>query len=406
MNTDHAHHQTPRWLLALLLAALATIGPFAVDTYMPAFGGMSQDLNASTLQMQQTLSVYLAAFAFMFLFHGALSDSYGRKPVILAGLSIFAIASVGCAISQNVGQLLIFRALQGASVGAGMVVGRAMIRDLFDDTDAQKLMSMVTLWFGLAPAVAPILGGQLYIWFGWQSIFWFMAAFTLILIVMSHFGFHETLPEERRHSFRPRPLLLGYREVGASPKFLLLSLAVGLNFNGFFLYILSAPVFLPEHLRLGPQEYAWLFFPGIAGIMIGAILSGRAAGKLKPAQTVARAYYFMCAAALVNLAYNLLMPPQLPWAIIPIFFYALGSAMAMPTISLRVLDLFPTRRGMAASLMGFVSGIVNTVVAGVISPAVSHSPKWLAVAMAAILAGGLLCWMGYLRLSRPTVAKR
>lgn len=406
MSTSHAHHQTPRWLLALLLAALGTIGPFAVDTYMPAFGGMSQDLNATTLQMQQTLSVYLAAFAFMFLFHGALSDSYGRKPVILAGLCIFAIASIGCAMSQSIGQLVFFRAWQGASVGAGMVVGRAMIRDLFEDTEAQKLMSMVTLWFGLAPAVAPILGGHLYTWFGWHSIFWFMAAVTVILIVMSCFAFHETLPEERRQPFRPRPLLLGYQEVGTSPKFLLLSLAVGFNFNGFFLYILSAPVFLPAHLKLGPQEYAWLFLPGIAGIMTGAFLSGRAAGKWKPEQTVALGYYFMCAAALVNLVYSLSFPPQLPWAVIPIFFYALGSAVAMPTISLRVLDLFPTRRGMAASLMGFVSGIVNTIVAGVVSPAVSFSPKWLAVAMAGILLSGLLCWMGYLRLSRPSANRR
>ena len=109
-------------------------------------------------------------------------------------------------------------------------------------------------------------------------------------------------------------------------------------------------------------------------------------------------------AASVNLVYNLLLPPQLPWAIVPIFFYALGSAMAMPTISLRVLDLFPTRRGMAASLMGFVSGIINTIVAGLVSPAVSHSPKWRAVAMAGILACGLMCWAGYLRLSRASSA--
>ena len=140
--------------------------------------------------------------------------------------------------------------------------------------------------------------------------------------------------------------------------------------------------------------------------MTGAFMSGRAAGRLKPAQTVARAYVFMCTAAVVNLAYGLFFPPQLPWAVMPIFFYALGSAMAMPSISLRVLDLFPTRRGMAASLMGFVSGIINTIVAGVVSPAVSHSPKWLAVAMVAILACGLLCWLGYLRLSRTSFSPR
>ena len=285
MTKNHAHHRTPRWLLALLLAALATIGPFAVDTYMPAFGGMSQDLNATTLEMQQTLSVYLAAFAFMFLFHGALSDSYGRKPVILVGLSIFAIASVGCALSQTVGQLIFFRALQGASVGAGMVVGRAMIRDLFDDTEAQKLMSMVTMWFGLGPAIAPILGGILYTQFGWHSIFWFIAAISGLLFVTSIFAFQETLPIEKRQSFRVSPLLSGYREVGASIPFLLLSFAIGCNFNGYFLYMLSAPVFLPEVLHLGPTEYAWLFVPGIAGIIFGAYISGRVAGRWSPASS-------------------------------------------------------------------------------------------------------------------------
>lgn len=395
---NHAHHDTPRWLLALLLAALATLGPFSVDTYMPAFSGMATDLNATPLQMQQTLSVYLAAFAFMFLFHGALSDSYGRKPIILTGLVLFCISSVGCALSRDIGQLIFFRALQGMSAGAGMVVGRAMIRDLFNDTDAQRLMSMVTLWFGLAPAVAPILGGHLYTWFGWPSIFWFMAIFTVLLIVMSHVSFHETLPESARQSFRPRPLLNGYREVGISPAFLLLSFAVGFNFNAFFLYIVSAPVFLPEHLHLGPQQYAWLFIPGICGIMTGAWLSGRAAGRLKPAHTVKRAYGFMLVASLANLIYSQLAAPSLPWAVMPIFLYAVGTSMAMPSISLIVLDLFPTRRGMAASLQGFVSGIVNAVVAGVVSPAVSHSPKWLAAGMVALMAAGLICWMGYRRI--------
>ncbi len=400
----HAHHHTPRWLLALLLAALATLGPFAVDTYLPAFGAMGADLHATPLEVQQTLSVYLAAFAFMFLFHGALSDSYGRKPVILAGLVIFTIASIGCAFSQTIAQLIFFRVLQGLSVGAGMVVGRAMIRDLFNSTEAQKLMSLVTLWFGLAPAVAPIVGGHLFVWFGWQSIFWFMATMSMILIVMSHYGFHETHPVEARHAFRPRPLMHGYREVGASRVFLLLSLAMGLNFNAFFLYIVSAPVFLPEQLRLGPQEYAWLFIPSIGGIMSGAFVSGKVADRWRPFQTVRRAYYFMALAALANLVWNYFFGPAVWETVVTIFVYAAGSAMAMPSLMLLVMDLFPSRRGMASSLAGFVSGIVNAVVAGLLSPVVSHSPRAMAVSMACLMAGGMINWLWYRRISKPATA--
>ncbi len=394
----HHHHATPRWLLALSLASLGMLGPFAIDTYIPAFDAISRDLGASVLQMQQTFSVYLLAFAVMFLFHGALSDSFGRKTVMLWGLFIFLIGSIGCAMSQSIGQLLFFRALQGASVGAGMVAGRAMIRDLFADADAQRLMSMVTMWFGLGPAVAPILGGILYTQFGWHSIFWFIAAISGLLFVTSIFAFQETLPIEKRQSFRVSPLLSGYREVGASIPFLLLSFAIGCNFNGYFLYMLSAPVFLPEVLHLGPTEYAWLFVPGIAGIIFGAYISGRVAGRWSPAKTIRAGYIIMMLSALVNIAYSACCPPSIPWSVIPVSVYAIGSSLAYPSLSLLVMDLFPSRRGMATSLTAFVGGVINALVAGLLSPVLSHSALGLALGMGTIMLSGLLCWTGYRRL--------
>jgi len=392
-------HQTRsfRWGFAALLAGLATLGPFSVDTYLPAFAAMQESLGTTTVGMQQTLSSYLFAFGLMFLFHGALSDAFGRRPVIIVSLVTFTAGTIGAALANTLEMLILWRVVQGLSVGAGMVVGRAMVRDLFNQEDSQRLMSLITLFFGVAPAIAPIIGGWLFIGLGWRSIFWFIAAVSVVLFIVSWRYLPETLAPENRQSFHPVALLAGYKEVGMNRRFLLLSLAVGFNFNAFFLYILSAPVFLGEHLKLGPQEYAWLFIPGILGIMVGAQLSGRAAGRLKPPQTVKRAYGFMAAASLANLAYALTFAPSIPWAVIPIMFYAIGTSMAMPSISIITMDLFPTRRGMAASLQGFVSGMINTVTAGLISPAVSHDPRWLAGTMVGLMALGLGSWMLYLR---------
>lgn len=395
MTAPDRHSRSFRIAFAALLGALATLGPFAVDTYLPAFAGMQKALAATPLEMQQTLSAYLLSFGFMFLFHGAISDSFGRKPVIVVSLAVFTLASVGAALAGSVHALIGWRMLQGVSTGAGVVVGRAMIRDLYHEEDAQRLMSMVTVFFSLAPVVAPIVGGLLFEAFGWQSIFWFLAAVGAILVVTGAKFLRETLAPEHRHAFHPAALMAGYREVGASRPFLLLSLAVGFNFNAFFLYILSAPMFLGRHLGLEPTQYSWLFIPSIAGIVLGSQLSGRAAGKLSRAQVLRRAYTFMGVSAAANLAYSFAFAPSLPWAVMPIFFYAIGSAMAMPTISLTTLDLFPTRRGMAASLQGFVSGMINTLTAGLIAPAVFHDPRWMAVGMAAMMLAGFTCWRLY-----------
>jgi DHA1 family bicyclomycin/chloramphenicol resistance-like MFS transporter len=399
MSETHASRRF-RWSFAALLAALSTLGPFSIDAYLPAFAGIQASLRATPIEIQQTLSAYLFAFGLMFLFHGALSDSFGRRPVILVALVVYTAASVAAAITDSVHGLIVWRVVQGLSVGAGMVVGRAMIRDLFGPEDAQRLMSLVTLFFGLAPAIAPVIGGWLFASLGWRAIFWFLAAVGIILVVVSLRFLPETLAATHRQSFHPIALLDGYREVGINRRFLFLSLAAGFNFNAFFLYIVSAPVFLGEHLHLGPQEYAWLFLPCILGIMFGAQLSGRAAGRSTPQRTVRAAYSFMAVAALGNLAYTFAATPAIPWAIAPLMIYGIGFAMAMPSITLITLDLFPTRRGMAASLQGFVSGMVNTVTAGIIAPAIFHDLRWLAIGMVAMLAAAFFCWRMYVASTR------
>ena len=266
--------KAPRWALAVLLALLGMLGPFSIDTYLPAFGGIAQSTGATPVQMQQTLSAYLFGFAFMNLFHGALSDSFGRRPVILVGLAAFTLASIGCALAVTPTQLIFWRALQGLSTGAGIVVSRAVIRDMFPPSQAQKVMSQVTIFFGVAPAIAPMVGGWLLIHASWHAIFWFLSGVGVVLWGAIYRLLPETLHVDQRQHFHPTPLMAGYWQLGSDPRFLLLALASGIPFNGMFLYVLSAPVYLGEILGMAPQQFFWFFILNIAGIMGGRSSAG------------------------------------------------------------------------------------------------------------------------------------
>lgn len=401
MNPDaHTLWRAPQWAFAILLALLSMLGPFSIDTYLPAFGGIAQSLGATPLQMQQTLSAYLFGFAFMALFHGAISDSFGRRPVVLWGLAVFIGASIGCALSQSIGQLIFFRAVQGLSTGAGIVVSRAVIRDMYPPSQAQKVMSQVTLFFGAAPAIAPIVGGWMLVHSTWHAIFWFLTGVGVLLWVANYRLLPETLHITQRQPFQVKNLMAGYWQLGSDPRFILLALASGIPFNGMFLYVLSAPVFLGEHLGLQPQQFFWLFLLTIAGIMGGAFTSGRLAGKVQPRRQVRMGFAIMLVVGVVNLLINLWLPAHVSWALLPIGLFAFGWAMTMPVVTLLVLDLHPARRGMASSLQMFVGASANGLVAGVISPLVMHSTIALAATSLGMMSVGMVSWM-YIRRRWP-----
>jgi len=394
----------PRWVLSVLLALLGMLGPFAIDTYLPAFSAIARGLDATPLQMQQTLSAYLFAFAFMALFHGSLSDSFGRRPIVLWSLSVFTLASAGCALAPSSGWLIFFRAVQGLSAGGGIVVSRAVIRDLFAPAQAQRVMSQVTIFFGIAPAIAPMMGGWLSEHLPWQSVFWFLTIVAVLLLATIWRALPESLPLERRQPLRLAPLLQGYWGLIANPRFILLALASGVPFNGMFLYILAAPAFLGEHLHLQPGQFFWFFLLNIGGIMGGAWISGRMAGRVLPKHQIRHGFVIMVAMELINLAANLLFTPHVAWALLPICIFSFGWALMVPVITLLVLDLVPSRRGMASSLQMFVGSTANGFVAGVIAPLVMHSTVWLAVASLLLMLVGLLAWI-YLHRRWPEIGR-
>lgn len=394
--------KAPRWALAVLLAVLGMLGPFSIDTYIPAFSAIAKSLQATPVQMQQTLSAYLFGFAFMNLFHGALSDSFGRRPVILWGLVLFTLASVGCALSQSVGQLIFFRALQGLSCGAGVVVSRAVVRDMFPPSEAQKVMSQITIFFGVAPAVAPMIGGVIAEYLDWHSIFWFLVAVGVLLFAANWQLLPETLHPRDRQPFQVRNLMRGYWQLLTDPRFMLLALASGVPFNGLFLYVLSAPAFLGEVLQLKPTQFFWFFVLSISGIMTGSWLSGRMAGKVRPKNQIMQGFRIMLGVSAINLVANLLLPASPWWSMWPVTVFAFGWALMVPVVTLLVLDLYPARRGMASSLQAVVGSTANGIVAGVAAPLVMHSALGLAVMSAAFMGVGLLSWL-WLRRRWPDI---
>ncbi len=384
----------PRWALAMLVAALGSLGPFAIDAYLPAFEGMARDLGATPVQMQQTLSVYLFGFALMNLFHGALSDSVGRRPVILVGTSLFSLASVGCAMAPSIGWLLVCRVLQGVSAGAGMVVARALVRDLYTPVEAQRVMSQVTLFFGIAPAVAPMFGGLLYAQFGWASIFWFLAVSTALVAIVNARWLPETLRAEQRQPLSVGSLLRGYATLLRHRSFVRLVLVSSVPFNGFFLYVLSAPAFLGELLHVPPTQFFLFFLVTIGGVMLGAAVSGRLAGRLEPRRQVMRGFRIMALAMVINITVSLVLPPHPLWSTLPLGLYSFGWSLMTPAVTLMALDLVPQRRGMASSLQSCIGSLANAVCAGVVAPLVMHSAVGLALASAGVMTVGLVAWLG------------
>lgn len=371
-------------VLVLVLAALAALAPFAIDTYLPAFHVMAAEFDADELAIQQSLTFYLLPYAVMTLCHGAISDAIGRITTIKWGLAIFVLASLGCAFAPNVQTLWLFRALQGVSGGAGNTVARAMVRDLFSGAQAQRVMATVQLLFGIAPAVAPILGGLL-LGIHWQAIFLFLSLYAAVALWMAVRYLPETMTVEKRVPFSLAGIAHTYGKMLRHRVFLALIACLGLNFAAFFIYVLASPVFLVEHLHLNSQQFGYLFIPTVTGMMLGSWISRHTAGKIAPARALRYAFAWMVLIASLNVCVQLWAGDGIhhAWwlAILPIALFNIGMATAMPVLSIAALDCYPKVRGTAASAQAFMQMLCSTVCSAVIVPFVWHSTLTLAVAM-------------------------
>ena len=380
-------------LVTTTLAALAMIGPFTIDTVFPGFEAIGRDYEVDATALQQITSIYLISFAVMSVFHGPISDALGRKPVMIGGLLGYVVASVVCALAPSFGVLLAARVMQGLFAGAATIVSRAVIRDLFSGAEAQKLMARVMMIFAIAPAIAPVIGGEILRFGPWHWIFWFVAAYGIAAAVLTAVVLPETHPPERRSSLRVGSVLGSLWGVARSGRFERLAFSAAFVFASYFLYVVAAPIIVVDLLGRGEQDFWMLFVPMIGGMVTGSMLTNRLAGRVDPGPMVDVTMVVLLGGTLVNVVLCWLAP-DLPWAVVGPALMGAAIGVAFPVQQLAMLDLFPEQRGAAASMASFAALVFNALLAGLISPLVTGTLLSTALTSAcfALLGAGLWAW--------------
>ncbi|HET7724500.1 MAG TPA: multidrug effflux MFS transporter [Propionibacteriaceae bacterium] len=388
-------------LLTTMIAALAMIGPFTIDAVFPAYDLIGREIHASTGEMQQVTSVYMLSFAVMSLFHGPISDAVGRKKVMAVGMLAYALASLVCMVAPNLTVLLLGRILQGAFAGAGQIVSRTIVRDVYVGPAAQKMMAQVAMIFAIAPAIAPIVGGWVVAFASWRTIFGGLFVVGLLLAAMVAFAVPETHPLEKRRALNVGDVLKGVRIVLSDRPYLRLAFAGMFGFGAQFIYIVGAPIIMLQLLHKGEQDFWMLFVPFVCGMILGSYVNARLAHRIPPQRLVSIAMVALVSAALLGVVVAALAGNHLPWVMICPPVIAFAMAASFPILQLAMLDRFPTRRGAAASGQSFIQLLFNAVLSGVIVTLVATS--MLSVAITSAVSGiiGGLFWLWHRRRPAP-----
>ncbi len=278
---------TSVWTTILLAAAVA-LGPLATDMYLPALPQIGSDFGTGTDQVQLTLSLYLVGFAIAQLICGPLADRFGRKPIMIGGFVLFAIASIGCALATNIETLILCRFLQALGGSAGPVLGRAAIRDIYTPREAAKILAILASIMALAPAVAPTIGGLLTAGLGWASVFLALGGYALVMAVVVAFGIPEPMRPEHRQSLKLCSLLRNYRTIAKDISFVGYTLTNALIFSGLFAFLSGSSFVLIDFLGVPTEQFGLYFACMVAGYIVGNLTAVRLGRRLLPDQILMR----------------------------------------------------------------------------------------------------------------------
>ncbi|HUX74769.1 MAG TPA: multidrug effflux MFS transporter [Steroidobacteraceae bacterium] len=371
--------------LLVLLGAISLLAPFSIDMYLPALPAIARSLHASAAAVQLTLPAFFVGLAISQFLFGSLADRFGRRPPLLAGLAVVAVASVGCALAQSAAALTLWRVMQALGVGSATVIPRTVVRDRFEIVHVARALSLLGVISGLGPILAPQVGGLLLWIANWRLLFWLLAAMAVGSFAAASVMLDESMPDQRPASIGPRLWL----SVITDGRFLRFALPANLISASVFAYIAGAPFVFINQLHLSPQRFAWLFGVNALGLMAGGRINAHLVARLGPDYIFRRAMLCTAAAALVLQGVVLLGRGGF-WALaVPLFVYVATLGFNFANGFALALTPFGAVAGTASALYGTMQFTFAGLAGAAVSALYDGSPRSMAGVMSALTVGAV-----------------
>jgi DHA1 family bicyclomycin/chloramphenicol resistance-like MFS transporter len=380
-------NETPRgeayYRLAVILGALTAMGPLAIDMYLPALPTIARELHTSESAMQVSLAVYFIGIACGQAFYGPLSDRWGRKPALYFGLVLFSASSVGLALVHDVTALIALRFLQALGGCAPLVVPPAVVRDYFDQRGSVRMLSVLMLVMGLAPILAPLIGGQLLLKFGWRSVFWVLAIYGTFWLAIVTFFLAESLPVARRRRQRVVDVLGTYVGLLRDRRYIGYAITRALIFAGLMAYISGSPFVFIELFHVPPERYGLYFAVNALGIITASQINRWLASRYEARDVVGAILPVSVVAGVVMLVDAASGFGGFAGILVPLFFYIASHGFIMPNTTALAMASHGAVAGSASAMLGTVQFVLGAS-AGTLVGVLGNST---AVPLAAVIAG-------------------
>ncbi len=380
------------FLFAAILTALVAFGPLSTDMYLPSLPAMKTDFGATVSQVQLTLSVFLAGFAVSQLFYGPLSDRFGRRPVLLFGIAVYGAASVACFLSTTIEGLILARFFQAFGACSGPVLGRAVVRDVYGQERAAQVLAYMGSAMALAPAVAPMFGGYLQVWFGWQANFVAISIFAFILIGLVFFLIRETNAHQNPEALKPARIVGNYAQLLKHREFLGYVLLNSFVFSGLFAFISGSSFVFIDIFGLEPNIYGICFGVVVCGYITGTLLAGRFSRKLGGPRMLRYGSSLAMVAGLLLAGIAYMGGNTATSVVAPMVLFMVAVGLVMPNSMAGAIGPFPKMAGSASALMGFLQMTIAACVGG--SVGLLHNGTHLPM-VSAIAVTGVLSFVTY-----------